>query len=76
VAFSNKGEDQNMNAATDKAKGSAKVPVLYMPLELSDKTRRLALSGGATRPAAIGRDDSGHRQDRDCENVQLQPAAP
>ena len=41
VAFSTKEGDQNMNAATHKVKGSAKVPVLYMSLEMSNKTWRL-----------------------------------
>ena len=37
-----------MYAATHNMEGSAKVPVLYMALELSNTTWGLALGGGAT----------------------------
>ena len=38
-----------MNPATHGSEGSASAPVLYMALELSNKTWRLALSDGAKR---------------------------
>jgi hypothetical protein len=38
-----------MNPATHGTEGSASAPVLYMALELSNKTWRLALSDGARR---------------------------
>jgi transposase len=38
-----------MNLATHGTEGSATAPVLYMALELSNKTWRLALSDGAKR---------------------------
>jgi len=38
-----------MNPATRRTEGTATAPVLYMGLELSNKTWRLARSDGATR---------------------------
>ena len=38
-----------MNPATHGTEGSASTPVLYMALQLSNKTWRLALSDGAKR---------------------------
>lgn len=38
-----------MNPATRRTEGNATAPVLYIGLELSHKTWRLALSDGATR---------------------------
>ena len=38
-----------MNPATHGTEGSATAPVLYMALELSNKTWRLAFSDGAKR---------------------------
>jgi hypothetical protein len=50
VAFSTvKRRIQKMNPATHGTEGSASAPVLYMALELSNKTWRLALSDGTKR---------------------------
>lgn len=49
VAFSTKEGDQKMNPAACKNEDSALAPVLYMALELSNKSWRLALSDGARR---------------------------
>jgi hypothetical protein len=38
-----------MNAAADRVEGNAKVPVLYMALELSDKTRKVVFGDGVRR---------------------------
>jgi hypothetical protein len=50
VAFSTlKRRSQKMNPATHATEGGATAPVLYMALELSNRTWRLALSDGAKR---------------------------
>ena len=52
-----------MNPATHGTEGNAAAPVLYMALELSNKTWRLALSDGAkcwqvSVPVALGADEA------------------
>ena len=49
VAFSTKEGDQKMNPATHGNEDNASAPVLYMALELSNKSWRLAFGDGAKR---------------------------
>ena len=43
-----------MNPATHGSEGNATAPVLYMALELSNRTWRRALSDGAKRRQVVG----------------------
>ena len=53
MAFSTKEKDQKMNSAAHRNEDNASAPVLYMAVELSNKSRRLTFGDGVKRREAL-----------------------